>query len=43
MSALINPVRFYPALENGKAIEGVAELEFARLALEVKLMGRREL
>ncbi len=33
VGALINHVRFYPALENGKAIEGVAELKFARLAL----------
>ena len=30
---LIDHVRFFPALENGKAVEGVAELKFARLSL----------
>ena len=30
---LIDHVRFFPALENGKAVEGVAELKFARLTL----------
>lgn len=33
INALIAQVRFYPALEKGKAVEGVAELKFPQLAL----------
>jgi hypothetical protein len=33
VAALIANVRFYPALEQGKPVEGVAELRFARLTL----------
>ncbi len=33
VGSLIANVRFYPALEKGKAVEGVAELRFHRLAL----------
>lgn len=33
VGALIATVRFYPALEKGQAIEGVAELKFNQLAL----------
>ena len=33
VAALIGNARFYPALDKGKAIEGVAELKFSQLAL----------
>ena len=33
INSLIGNVRFYPALEKGKAIEGVAELKFTQLVL----------
>jgi hypothetical protein len=33
VAALIANVRFYPALDKGKPVEGVAELQFGRLAL----------
>ena len=33
ISSLVANVRFYPALEKGKAVEGVAELQFTQLVL----------
>jgi len=33
MAALLRDVRFFPALDKGKPVEGVAELRFTRLAL----------
>jgi hypothetical protein len=33
MASLVGDVRFYPALENGRTVEGVAQLKFSHLAL----------